>query len=420
MAADICIVSPGNLGSNPRILKEADALHEAGHRVTTIACDYTESFRAYDDEIARSVAWKVVRVKRPALERLREIAARAAGRMIDAIGIGVPLGIAATASGGPVSTLRAAALAQPADLYIAHYTAALPAAAAAAGRHGGLLGFDAEDFHPGEGQGTAADDLRLEMVQRVEESLIPPCRHLTAASPLIGRAYAAQYGMLPSTVLNVFPLAMAPAALSPQASPPGTLRAYWFSQTIGLDRGLQSFLEAMARSRTRVSLDIRGSNRWGHGDTLLAMARDLGIADRVTILPLAPPGEMVRLAASYDLGLSLETEATQSRKLCLTNKIFTYLLAGIPVMLSDTPAQREFAPQLASAASLVALADPQAMALSLDRLASPGTLAGAKATAWRLARERFNWDFEKRAFLAAVASALASATDALATRRAPG
>ena len=31
----------------------------------------------------------------------------------------------------------------------------------------------------------------------------------------------------------------------------------------------------------------------------------------------------------------------------------------------------------------------------------------------RLARERFNWDFEKRAFLAAVASALA-------TREAPG
>jgi hypothetical protein len=136
---------------------------------------------------------------------------------------------------------------------------------------------------------------------------------------------------------------------------------------------------------------------------------------------------MVRLAASYDLGLSLETESTQSRKLCLTNKIFTYLLAGIPVMLSDTPAQREFAPQLESAASLVALADPQSMALSLDRLASPGALAAAKATAWRLGHERFNWDFEKRAFLAAVASALASvadasasATDARATRKAPG
>ena len=59
--------------------------------------------------------------------------------------------LAALAYGGPVAGLHAAACAVPADLYIAHYVAALPAAGAAAQRHGALLGFDAEDFHSGEG-----------------------------------------------------------------------------------------------------------------------------------------------------------------------------------------------------------------------------------------------------------------------------
>jgi hypothetical protein len=339
------------------------------------------------------------------------IAARGTGAFIDAFGFDVPVAVAAPAYGGPISTLRAAAFRERADLYIAHYVGALPAAAAAARHHGTALGFDAEDYHSGEGTGGGAEEFRMEMVQRIEETLLPRCRHLTAASPLIGRAYTAQYGVSPTTLLNVFPLSMAPSSGAPASPGPG-LRAYWFSQTIGLDRGLQSFLQAMAKATSRVTLDIRGSNRWGHGDTLLALARELGIGDRVRLLPMAPPAEMVSLAAAYDLGLSLETDVTRSRKLCLTNKIFTYLLAGIPSMMSDTPAQRELAPQLGAAGPLVSLEDPQGMAESLDRLAVPSSLGQAKAEALRLGRERFNWDYEKRFLLESVAAALAGSARA--------
>lgn len=407
MPASICLVSTGNLASNPRLIKEADALHGAGYRVTVIACDYTASFREFDDEIERAVPWKTVRVQRPPAERLSGLAARMAGRLIDALGIDVPVEVAARAYGGPMSSLRAAAVAEPADLYIAHYVPALPAAAAAAGRHGALLGYDAEDFHSGEGQGGPAEDFRMEMVQRIEETFLPSCRHLTAASPLIAREYAARYGVVePVSVLNVFPLAMAPATAQPATAPDGTLRAYWFSQTIGLDRGLQPFIHAMARAEARVTLDVRGSNRWGHGDALLALARDLGVADRVRILGMEAPGEMVRLAAHYDLGLSLEAGVTQSRRLCLTNKIFTYLLAGVPVMMSDTPAQLDLGAQLAAAGSMVSLADPLAIATSLDRLARPEALAQAKQKAWRLGRERYNWEYERQFLLQSVARSL--------------
>jgi glycosyltransferase involved in cell wall biosynthesis len=158
----------------------------------------------------------------------------------------------------------------------------------------------------------------------------------------------------------------------------------------------------MAKTKSRVSLDIRGSNRWGHGDALMALARELGVAERVRLLPMAPPAEMVNLAASYDLGLSLETEATESRRLCLTNKIFTYLLAGVPVMMSDTPAQNALATELGDAAAPVSLADPSAIARVLDRLGSPDTLDKAKATASQLGRQRYNWQIEKQALLSAV------------------
>src|SRR5207302_933595 len=98
-----------------------------------------------------------------------------------------------------------------ADLYIAHYVPGLAAAALAARRRGAMLGFDAEDFHSGEAAGEAADTLRMDMVRTLERALLPSCVHATAAAPLIAEAYETQYGISPTTVLNVFPLAMAPA-----------------------------------------------------------------------------------------------------------------------------------------------------------------------------------------------------------------
>ena len=405
MPRRVCIVSPGNLASNPRVLKEADALHEAGYGVTAVVCNYTDVLKSFDDDIAAKVPWSVVRVSRLAREPYLQRASSLIAHALLKAALGVPLSVAVGAYGGPAQALWQAARDVPADLYIAHYIAALPGAAAAARHNGGMLGFDAEDFHSGEGTGGPKEDFRMAMVRAVEGACLPSCSHMTTAAPLIGEAYRSLYGVSSTTLLNVFPLDMRTAASGHEASHQrsGTLRAYWFSQTVGPDRGLQEFLQAMAKAKTRVSLDIRGGDRSGHGEALLALARNLGVAERVRLLPIASPDEMVDLAVPYDIGLSLETGASESRRRCLTNKIFTYLLAGVPVMISDTPAQSGLAPDLGEAAALVSLADPDSMAQALDRLAgSPEALDKAKAAASRLGRQRYNWDVEKQVLLDSV------------------
>lgn len=408
MPRRICIVSPGNLSSNPRLVKEADALHRAGYEVTAIACDYTDALKRFDDEIESGTPWKIIRLPRYKSERYLTAAARPVARALSASGLSVPLPLAANAYGGPANALRHAALDVKADLYIAHYVPALPAAAAAARHHQAMLGFDAEDFHSGEGVDDLVENLQSKLVTRIEGACLPACACMTAASPLIGKAYAARYGVNPRTVLNVFSKRMAAASDlgAVRRREPGGLAAYWFSQMIGPDRGLQDFIQAMARSKARVTLDVRGSDRWGHGDTLMAMARAKGVAERVRLLPTAAPDEMVRLATTYDLGLSLEIGNSENKRICLSNKSFTYLLAGLPVMMSDTPAQRALAMDLGEAAALVSLADPDGMARILDGFASsPIALANAKAAASRLADQRYNWEVEQKALVEEVGAA---------------
>jgi glycosyltransferase involved in cell wall biosynthesis len=290
-----------------------------------------------------------------------------------------------------------AALRIKADLYIAHYPSALPAAAIAARRHGAVYSFDAEDFHPGDPPAGREYDLDRRMIHMIEGRYLAGCAYVTAASPGIADAYAQTYGIArPTVVLNVFPRSQAPPAPTRSgAARPGP-SLYWFSQTIGPDRGLECAVRAIGRAQSRPHLYLRGVPAQGFLDRLTSIAAQVQAADRLHILAPAAPGGLVRLASAYDVGLICENGHTANRRIALTNKMFVYLQAGIPMIISDIPAHRAFAADAGISESLYPVEDADALAVTLDRLLQdPEGLAARRTEAWRLGQERFNWDIEQ-------------------------
>jgi glycosyltransferase involved in cell wall biosynthesis len=406
----ICLVSPSHLASNPRLVKEADALHEAGFAVRVVTGDATPGVRPLDAVILARAAWPVVKVglgPRPLYlaRRMRQEFARTAfdlGARADRVAVWAQSTI--------TTRLARAAAADAADLYIGHCLDALPAAAWAARRHGAKLGFDAEDDHVGELDETPQNRSEIEVRRRIEARYLSQCQHLTAASPGIARAYRDRHGVTMTPILNVFPLAQAPADASGgrYRKRSDSLSVYWFSQTIGPGRGLELFIQAMGEVRGLVTLSLRGSDFLGYSARLKMLAAEAGVADAIQFLPSAPPDEMARLAAHHDIGLASELGTPPNRAISLTNKIFVYLLAGIPVLMSDTSAQRELAVDLGDAARVVNLKDPASVASVLRSLARDAeALAGAKCVAGRLGQTRFNWDIEKERFLQSVQRGIA-------------
>ena len=409
----ICIITPGALGSNPRVVKEAQALHEGGNDVTVIATRTLAHVDRRDEAVLAEAPWRAQRLDftvRGGAWRLRRAAQIGHALAFSTTRCADLAGRAFSAFTGP---LTAAAKRLPADLYIAHYPAALPAAVMAARRHGALYAFDAEDFHIGDWPDEPAHQSKRYLVRAIEERHLPGCAYLTAASPGIADAYQQAYGIArPMVVLNVFPRAQAP----PNPTPRGTVEpgpsVYWFSQTIGPDRGLECAVRAIGRARVRPHLYLRGSPASGFLDRLQSIAAEAGAAGRLHILTPAAPSEMERLAASYDVGFAGETGQTASRRIALTNKLFTYLLAGLPVVMSDIPAHRAFAPEAGNAARLYNTEDSDSLAAALDSLLEdPELLAAARAAAFHLGQTRFNWDVEKAKLLETVGAVLASGTD---------
>jgi glycosyltransferase involved in cell wall biosynthesis len=402
----ICLVSPQHLASNPRLVKEADALHEAGIAVRVIAGDATPGARPLDETILAQAPWPVVKVGlgvRPLYlaRRFRQELAR------KAFGCGMKSAhVAVWAQSSVAQKLSRAAAAEPADLYIGHCLEALPAVAWAARRYRSKFGFDVEDDHVGELDDVPENQLEIAIRQKIEARFLPQCRHLTASSPCIAQVYRERYDVTTTPILNVFPLSLAPSA--PPKSPNGdVLSVYWFSQTIGPDRGLEPVIEAMGKIKGRARLSIRGSDFLGYSAHLKTLANEAGIADAISFLPSAPPNQMALLAAQHDVGLASELSTPPNRAISLTNKVFTYLLAGVPVLLSDTTAQRGLASELGQAARVVDLTAPDAIVDALSSwVQDPRALAAAKCAAWRLGQTKFNWDNEKERFLQSVAQAL--------------
>src|SRR5262249_51750919 len=164
-----------------------------------------------------------------------------------------------------------------------------------------------------------------------------------------------------------FSLPAKPPNVVPSTGP--GLRLYWFSQTIGPGRGLEDAIRAMGLARIPGELELRGRALPSYLSSLQNLGTDVAPQLKIVHREFAPPDMMVDLCEGFDVGLSLEQGHVLNRALCLTNKIFTYILGGLAVVLSDTPGQRSIASDLAEGASLYSPGDVQALAQALGRWA---------------------------------------------------
>jgi hypothetical protein len=401
----ICLVTPGHVGSTPRLVKNADALSAAGYRVHVVAGRHFPPVDALDASLFREAKWTYSVVDMCGGIRVfaRKLLRRFARRQLRTRHVSASLRLAARAHHAETIRLGRFASRVPAQLYLGHCLAGLPAAALAAKARGARYAFDAEDFHDGE----EIDEPGERHARRILQSrLLPGCAFTTAASPMIAARYRELYGIDPTTLLNVFPLSEAPEKPfdPPPVSSSRPARFYWFSQTIGPGRGLEAILAVVVRMRTPVELRLRGFVQPDYAAHLRELARGAGRGVSIEFLPPAPPAEMTRLAADADLGLSLEQTTPIIRDLCLTNKIFVYLLAGLPQLLSHTSAQAAFARELGSAALAAELGRVDDVAHVLDAfLSDPARIAESRRTAWKLGRSRYNWDLEQTVLLKTVA-----------------
>jgi glycosyltransferase involved in cell wall biosynthesis len=169
--------------------------------------------------------------------------------------------------------------------------------------------------------------------------------HRVTVSPALAEVLAAEYGVAPPTVIMNVPRRSDSSAPSTRTvrsmlklGPDVPLLIYAGGATPL--RGLHTLVAALARlDGIHLALVIQG--RTPYVRSLAAQARDGGCAHRLHFLPYRPPSEVAGFMRDATIGIH-PMERYGNGDVALPNKLFDYLHAGLPVVVSDCPAMADF------------------------------------------------------------------------------
>lgn len=353
-----------------RVEKEARALREAGYRVTVVA----DAAPGLPGRESRDGV-RVLRVDQP-LRRFPGI------RFL------------ATTAARILTLLRT-----DADVFHAHDTNALEAVGVAALRRGVPYVYDSHELWLGRsnrGRRHLYFALSNVYYAMVERFFIPRAAAHITVSPPIARWLEKRYGLERVELVGNFP-ERPDAPVQPRTVrdlpggeriPPAAPIVLYLGGLLE-GRGLEPLIEALV-SLPGVHLVTLGSGALR--PVLEALAKRLGVDDRVHLLDPVPSDDVVAYSMSATVGVSANGLTCLSYELSLPNKLFQYMAAGIPVVAADYPQFREVV--IDHGAGLLAdTTDPTSLAQAIGEIIAEPERAAEMGRRGRAAvLETYHWD----------------------------
>jgi len=164
--------------------------------------------------------------------------------------------------------------------------------------------------------------------KKLEEFLLPKSLYNITVCKSISDEYKKQYGSNFEVVRNV-PLRKLPCKITEKDE---VILIY--QGALNKDRGIELMIESM-KFMPDYKLWIVGSGDLD--DELVSLASDVGVKSNVKFLGRKNFEELTEVTCKATLGLSLERDTSASYHFALPNKLFDYIQAEIPVVVSDLP-----------------------------------------------------------------------------------
>ncbi len=334
----ILFLTTHNLATNPRHVKEIKLALQQNYEVEVICY----IFRNWSYEMNHKILQEFQNqgVKFHSIEAGREnrvqwfiaVAKEKSARLFSRI---VPLKNAALAnavSRRNVGLLAAVTKITSADWVIGHNPGALWATLYAGKRLKCKMGFDVEDYHPGEG-----NDMHLQgLTKKLMQQVLPKMDYVSFAAPLIMAAVKKDVKCNDQnwfTVLNYFP---AEEFATKESFMTGPLKLVWFSQNISFGRGLELILPSVKSNPEKLELHLYGNINEDFKEENLDGMNNIILHGAISQIKLHEE------LAKFDIGLALDIPTDINRELAITNKLLTFLQAGLYVMATNTKSQHLF------------------------------------------------------------------------------
>jgi glycosyltransferase involved in cell wall biosynthesis len=379
------------------LVKEADAFCNAGYDVIVLYNLVADWAQHLDKDIIAKAKWKFIQIGginkadwKYQISRIRFAFYRF---LNERFSVNI---FAEKAHARCYSSLLKKAVKLKADWYIGHNPGAIAIVANAASKTNAKAGFDFEDYHRGEYVNNKS--MACERQIFIEEKYMPMFTYISAASPLIAKAVSYDFPKSKEVMFNIFNTFPGKHQPSFKTNNENGLSLLWFSQNVGRDRGLEQIVRVLKVMNDKsIELVLLGNYTEALKFYFLNLAGEM--AHNIIFAGILSPDKLIETCSTFDIGFATELSTPINRDICLTNKIFTYLVAGNAIILSNTSAQTSFNNEYK--VGLVFNNDKE-LEESIIFYKNKENLLTQRKYNYQLAKEKLNWENESQKLLALI------------------
>ena len=287
-----------------------------------------------------------------------------------------------------------------ADIYHAHDLTALPACYIVAKLRRKPLIFETYELHfPVPDTGIAFWRPLGGLLMRLLGMILPRCQGVIAASPLYAREFSKLYHLSEViTIRNIPPYRAVEKSdqLRQSMGLSAETRIALYQGHIQRDRELDRLVRAASFLEPDIVIAMMGKDYGKTRTELEALIAREGVAERVKIIPPVPYEELLDWTASADIGLTIfPLDYSLSIRMTQPNKLFEYLMAGLPVLSSQLEAIVEII-RTYDVGEIVTPVEPEAIAAAINSMLSDDTaLHRMSLNALEAAKSDLNWEKER-------------------------
>lgn len=401
--ARIVIVGPSQPSRTPRLVRNAAALSKGGHSVVVVTPVIESAFIGFDEKLVAEENWKYIPVSMLNERAELKKSVRAIRKAAFSIASAIPLpanGSDALIYGA--RKIRNTIFALDADLYLAQQQASLPLVAQVAIAKGKPYACDIEDIL------TESSTEPVRLLSSIEQRYLQGAAVVSTMSEVAADYLDKNLKQNKKVIaLHNCPDIRERDGLNEPAARDGIRPSiYWFGQTLGPHSLAIELIEANAAIGHPFNIALRGKANQNYLEKVVETIKATYSENRVEILPIVDTTKMVSEAAKYDILFGSQPSEQLFHQLAIGNKVFTGLLAGCALLVTDTIAHRKLMADLADCMLLVGNGKNE-LANALKTLTSDSEgLLRMRKSAWDSGTTRYHWARESRDWVSAINNAL--------------
>ena len=233
--------------------------------------------------------------------------------------------------------------------------------------------------------------------KKIEASLLPRIITVITVNDSIARLFGEKYHKEIHVVRNIPPQHSDASAPAPASLPLANDKPVVLLQGSGINiqRGAEELVEAMQYVQHGQLLIIGGGDVIGQ---LKQMARDLQLTDKITFMPAMPFEKLRSFTRQAAIGLSIDKDTNINYRYSLPNKLFDYIHAGVPVLVSPLTEIKKIVDEW-QVGETISSHEPRSIARHIDTMLADTEKLQRYRQNCIAAAEVLNWENEKQVLI---------------------